>query len=221
MRIGSLPVGTRGFDCNTTVTPAMAHAFFNAPQAYRFGVRYVRRTTPHTFDLSAVEIQTFLGAGLGLQVVQHVAPPGWSPNGGLGQSYGGIAAQEAVQIELPSGVQLWCDLEGVKKGVPAQDVIDFCNAWHDAVKAAGYAPGLYVGDSCGLTAEQLYFKLKFGRYWSAYNLNRDQYPVVRGVCMRQLAYPEPDTRVRGITVEYDENIIVADRQGGTPMLLLP
>jgi hypothetical protein len=124
-------------------------------------------------------------------VVQHVAMPGWHPTGSLGASYGAIAAEESRMVGVPQGVAVWCDLEGVARRdehgdrTDPRDVISFCNEWHDAVKLAGYDPGLYVGDSCILNAHQLYYNLKFRRYWSAYNLNRDQFPEVRGVCMWQ------------------------------------
>lgn len=218
MAIGTLPDGTRGFDANARVTAPLARAFHDA--GYRFAVRYVRRAKRHGFDLTAREVGDLLGAGLGLMIVQHVAPPGWRPDAALGAAYGAIAAQETQAIGVPGGVTLWCDLEGVAAGVPSADVIGFCNAWYTAARAAGYEPGLYVGDSPGLDADQLYRRLRFRRYWAAYNLNRDQYPAVRGVQMLQRAAKHADL-VPGCPFQFDVDLIEADRKGDRPVLLLP
>jgi hypothetical protein len=217
--LGHLPNGTKGFDCNVRLSPAIARLFYHA--GYRFAVRYVRRAQPNNHDLNAAEILGLLDAGLGLSVVQHVAPPGWMPSAMLGAQYGATAAEEAQAAGVPHGVTLWCDLEGVDHTADARAVIGFCNAWYARVLAIGYEPGLYVGDSCGLTATQLYYNLLFARYWRAYNLNEDQVPVVRGVCMRQRPFPAPAARVSGVRFEYDENVISADRFGDSPTLLLP
>jgi hypothetical protein len=217
--LGKLPPGTRGFDCNARVTPDAAKRM--AAAGYRFAVRYVRRSQQHDYDINAGEILSLLNAGLGVMIVQHVALPGWMPSAALGAAYGGVAAGEAHAAGLPRGVTLWCDLEGVDPDADAVSVIGFCNAWYDRAKAAGYEPGLYVGDSCGLTAQQLYRNLRFGLYWSSYNLNADNVPAVRGVCMKQRAYPAPEKRVAGVPFEYDEDVITGDALGGSPTLLLP
>jgi hypothetical protein len=216
--LGHLPAGTKGFDCNTTVTADAARRFYDA--GYRFAIRYVRRAQHHAYDMTVRELADLLRAGLGVMVVQHVAPPGWVPTAGLGRLYGETAALEANEAGVSAGCTLWCDLEGVAKGVPHADVIAFCNAWYGAARSGGYSPGLYVGDSCGLTATELYHRLKFRRYWSAYNLNRDEFPAVRGVQMRQHAAIVSD-RVPGIPYEFDVNLIGRDAMGDSPHLLLP
>jgi hypothetical protein len=227
MKIGSLGMGSRGLDCNQPLTTADLENIrrWNAKRGdalqYRFAIRYIRRTTQHDYDVSCSEISRIFTAGLGLMLVQHVAPEGWRPSSQLGAEYGATAASEALSVLYPAGATLWCDLEGVAAKVPAADVIAYCNAWYDAVVGAGYLPGLYVGDSCGLNASDLYYKLKFTLYWSAYNLNRDNYPVVRGVAMRQLAYPKPADRVTGLDFQYDEDLIIGDAKNSFPVLALP
>jgi len=217
--IGTLPVGSRGFDCNARVTLSQARAFQSA--GYKFVVRYVRRSTKHDYDLSAGELVGLLNSGLAVMVVQHVAAEGWSPTVALGTAYGAIAAQEASVVGYPRGCILWCDLEGVQPDADARDVIGFCNAWFDAVRVVGYDAGLYVGWRCGLTADQLYYKLKFRRYWSGYNLDDDQVPSVRGVCMVQGEYPPLSERVKGIPFEYDVDEITGDHFNNVPTLLIP
>lgn len=221
MKIGALPDGARGFDANQRITPLQARDAVN--KGYSFAMRYVRRGQSNDHDLTVGEIAGCLQAHLGVGVVQHVAPEGWIPFANLGAAYGAVAAEEARALGIPRGVDVnvWCDLEGVKHGVPAADVIAFCNAWHQRVGEAGYHPGLYVGDSCGLTATQLYRNLRFDRFWRAYNLNADQVPAVRGVCMRQKVAMLEDLVVGLTNQTMDVDIVLADRLGGTPTFMLP
>lgn len=241
--IGTLPKGSLGFDCNTRVSLSQARAFQSA--GYRFVVRYVRRSTKHDYDITAGELVGLLNSGLAVMIVQHVAAEGWLPSAALGTAYGAIAAQEAALVGYPRSCILWCDLEGVSPQAKPEEVIAFCNGWYDAVRLAGFDAGLYVGYGCGLTADQLYYKLKFRRYWGAYNLNSDSVPSVRGTCMEQLAYPpaslnshtvdkymakydvDEETatalakRVVGIPFQYDTDIITGDHFNNVPTLLIP
>jgi hypothetical protein len=91
-------------------------------------------------------------------------------------------------------------------------VIAFLNNWHDQVGTAGYTPGLYVGYDAGLSASDLYRRLKFEHYWSAYNLKHDQYPATRGVQMKQAL----QERLAGIL--FDPDTIQKDALGGLPLM---
>jgi hypothetical protein len=211
------PDGVRGFDTSESVTASAASALHN--HGYRFCVRYVRRDKPHASALSSKEATSLLNAGLGLMVVQYVeSESAWTPTAHKGSLNGGIAASETAKLEIPPGVTIWCDLEGVKAGTPARNVIDYCNQWHSAVIGAGYVPGLYVGYHAGLTPMQLYRSLRFTHYWGAYNLNADQYPAVRGLQMKQ-AQPQPDDSLTGLGLNFPEDRVSADALGGQPTLL--
>jgi hypothetical protein len=207
--------GLRGFDCNQHLSVYAAAQF--RMRGYRFAVRYVPRHKANPGDLSGSEAAGILGAGLGLMIVQHVLNPGWAPTGALGKEYGAFAAQSAVDIGVRFGTTLWCDLEGVGEdkpndGIDPRDVIAFLNNWHDLVGTAGYTPGLYVGYDAGLSAGDLYKRLKFEHYWSAYNLNADQFPAVRGVQMKQFL----QQRLDGIL--YDPDTVQRDLLGGLPLM---
>lgn len=211
--LSTAPEGARGIDANSPITADVAQALLAA--GFSFVVRYVPRTLRHTYDITAAEVETILGAGLGLMLVQHVAPEGWAPSASLGRTYGETAAREAKVVGYPAGAVLWCDLEGVKLGTPAATVVAYCSAWHAAVAAAGYEPGLYVGYGAGLTADELYHALPFTRYWSAYNLDRDRYPAVRGVQMRQgVLYGA----LPGVRFPVDLDTIQSDAMGDRPPL---
>jgi hypothetical protein len=208
--IQKAPAGVRGFDANTPISSQAAQDFFSA--GFRFCLRYVGRTQMASHDLSAQEAEGILAAGLALMPVQHVEEPGWHPTGDLGAEYGRNAATVAQQIGFPAGVNVWCDLESVSTHAAAQDVIAYCNAWSDAVTAAGFAPGLYVGYGPGLTGQQLHDDLRFDSYWAAYNVDGVSTPRPRGW---QLIQSEGHGTIAGISTEdYDADTTQTDSRGG-------
>jgi hypothetical protein len=213
------PSRVKGFDTNVVVTPNAAAAF--VAHGYRFCIRYVGRRKASANDLTHDEGASLLEAGLGLMVVQHVeSEDGWTPTPDKGGSYGAEAAKECNQIGVPSGVCVWCDLEGVALGTAAEDVVGFCNAWHSAVAAEGFVPRLYVGWHPGLNRTQLYRSLRFTHYWGAYNLNSDQAPAVRGLQMKQ-AESKPLDHVPSFDFLFQTDLIRADALGGRPTLVAP
>lgn len=216
----------RGFDCNTTV--GLVHGQKMRRADFRFVMRYVRRSEWHSFDVTANEIANLLRADLAVGVVQHVAPPGWRPTKRLGRVYGHVAAEEAGGAGYALGSTLWCDLEGVSSQSSKSEIIDFCNAWYDEAIAAGYRAGLYAGWDCGLTPDELYYRLRFKAYWSAYNLAdywaslemRASEPSVRGAQLLQREARVAD-RVPGIPFSFDVNELHVDKKGELPVFMLP
>jgi len=104
-------------------------------------------------DITPERLRGILDAGLGLFLIQHCFNPGWHASGELGEELGTNARRNAQLVGYGEGAVLVPDLEGCAS--VGQPVIDFCNAWVDQVKAV-FTPLLYVGFSCGLSAEQLY-----------------------------------------------------------------
>jgi hypothetical protein len=200
---GAAP-GVCGFDADTVITADLAHQF--SAQGYRFCVRYVSRGPESPEDLSNQEASDILDAGLALMPVQHVRAPGWSPTGSLGQQDGTAAASNAGLVGFPPGVNVWCDLEGVDSATEAQAVIDYCQAWHEAVDAAAFVPGLYVGSQAILTGQQL-FALPFQHYWRSQSRVPDI--PTRGYQMIQFF---PSVTVNGIAIDVD--VIQTDEEGG-------
>jgi hypothetical protein len=203
--------GSLGYDTDEVVTAAVAGLFVQ--QGYAFCLRYLSIGTPQDQgDLSTAEAQDILNAGLALMPVQHVLEAGWAPTLARGQSYGANAAANAQEVGFPAGVCVWCDLEGVAQGTPAQDVVDYCTAWYQAVAAAGYVAGLYVGSGCILNGEQLY-ALPFANYWQS----ASETPNLsgRGYQMQQRFVPQ---RVNGIGI--DANQTHVDSEGGRAMWLV-
>jgi hypothetical protein len=207
-----LQAGARGFDANSALDASQATRM--AETGYTFAIRYIRRQNAAASDLTAAEISVLQSVGLSCMAVQHVeSESSWIANGDKGLVNGEAAAVACKELQLPAGVSVWCDLEGVDPSVPAADVEAYCRAWYDAVQAVGMLPGLYVGWNAGLNAEQLY-ALPFTRYWRAYNLNSDQAPATRGCCMSQaLAMPADDPLDLGIDVD----TVTVDALGGLPV----
>jgi hypothetical protein len=197
--VQSAPSGVLGVDTDTPLSFDTAQKLRQL--GYRFCARYLSLSTPqHSGDLSTQEASDILRAGLALVPIQHVLSPGWSPDRDMGTRHGQAALQNARALGIPPGVNVWCDLEGIAHGTSTQSIIDYCNAWYDAVDddGAGYVPGLYVGYDVFLNSHQLYWKLRFQHYWSAPNAM----PVeTRGYQMIQLL--PLDRESAGVRVDVD------------------
>ncbi len=218
--VNAIPAGVHGVDCNQPIDAEGARALF--AKGFRFAVRYVGRFDNLPHDITLDEVETLFDAGLALMIVQHVeSADAWTPNGAKGRAYGRAAAAHCQTITMPPGATVWCDLEGVAPGTPDGDVIAFAREWYAAVAVAGYRPGLYVGWHCGLTPLQLYQNLQFTRYWAAYNLNADQYPTGRGVCMKQHE-AKPGDLPAGFQVDgFDTNTVLLDAFNALPSAYAP
>ncbi len=188
-----------GFDSNTVISSALAQQFY--AQGYKFCIRYLSLGAEAAKDLSTQEATDILNSGLALMPVQHVRYPGWTPNQALGQQDGQNAGSNAQAVGFPAGVNVWCDLEGVNPAAQPQDVIDHCQAWYQAVSAAGYVPGLYVGSAAILTGQQLY-SLSFQHYWRSQSKVPDI--PTRGYQLVQL-YPSITINGVGIDVDIAQN----------------
>lgn len=202
--------GLKGFDTVAVITAATAAQFVQS--GYAFCIRYLSLGNIQS-DLSHNEALGILNAGLALSVVQRTRRANsWIATGALGASTGTNAANNAKSIGLPNGMVVWCDLETPDPTTPAQGVIDYCQAWYNAVKAAGYVPGLYVGAGAILTGQQLYSNLSFQHYWHSQSKVPDV--AVRGYQMIQ-AYPS--VNVNG--VEIDTDTTMNDNKGGAVLWL--
>jgi hypothetical protein len=203
--VQSAPSGMLGFDADTPIKSDIAEQFYNS--GYRFCLRYLSLGGAESSgDLTVEEVEGILNAGLALMPVQHVRRAGWLPCGNLGAEYGTHAGSHAKSIGFPAGVNLWCDVEGISSSTTAADVIAYCDAWYDAVLAAEYVPGLYVGANSILSGEQ-FSKLKFQHYWKSESKVPDL--PGRGYQMIQTLVEQP---VHGIAIDKDET--KTDSKGG-------
>jgi hypothetical protein len=184
-------------------------------------MRYVGRTSAHEGDLTGPEVALIRKSGLALGIVQHVeSDTSWLPTGEKGMQYGTMAAFQCAALGIAKRTTVWLDLEAVAPKTPRDMILAYCNTWSRIIRSSGYQPGLYVGWHCGLTPRQLFQNLSISRYWAAYNLNKDEYPAVRGVCMRQHAALHANKPI-GIDFEIDTNTVHADALGGLPSFDAP
>ena len=107
--------------------------------------------------ISAARIGYLLAAGVAFMPVTF---------GDIPRHYDGAHAAATCQaLGLPAGVSVWLDCEGLAAWkTPDAELVDACNAWADAVRAAGYSPCLYVGVPEPLTSEEL-SGLRFDAFW--------------------------------------------------------
>src|SRR5205085_2786401 len=115
--------------------------------------------------INAARVKYILDAGMAFMPVT------------LAGEYNDGPADEIGQIKalgLPPGCTVWLDLEGMAafKTKPAE-LIAKINAWADAITAAGYMPGLYVGVPQPLTSDELW-SLRVKRYWRGQGSIRDR-----------------------------------------------
>ncbi len=209
------PSRARGFDTDAPLTAETAAAF--VARGFQFAMRYLARDAAESAapgDLSAAEATLILQAGLALMPVQHVAAAGWVPDAELGSQYGAHAAANARAVGFPDGVSVWLDLEGIRDGTAADEVVAYCNAWYDTVAGAGFLPGLYVGAGAVLDGTALYERLRFQRYWQSGSRVPDV--AQRGYCMVQSTRSQA---LDGVTCDVD--FILADNEGDTPCWLAP
>lgn len=212
-------IGAKGFDTNSPVPDTIAKDFRAA--GYSFAVRYVRREVVRSNDLTREEVKGLLNAGIAVMPVQHVeSETAWTPSDSKGQLWGQNAVLAATECGIAAGTTLWLDLEGVAPGIQHEDIIRYCNYWYDRVFRAGFQPGIYVGWHARLTPVELYRRLKFTRYWGAFNLNEDQYPAVCGICMKQ-GVPKPRDLVPTFRWPIDTNKVVGDKLGRVPTMFAP
>ncbi len=204
-----------GFDTVWRLT-SLAPVFYHS--GFRFCVRYISRAdfvseeTEGAGSLSAAEAKAILGAGLALMPVQY-AKLGYQPSAAGGAQLGANAAKNATKLGIPEGCTVWCDAEAFAADASTNDAVAFVNAWHEAVDAGGYRPGIYVGPNSKLTTAVLYSELKFQSYWKSAsyvgNVN------TRGYQMMQSLHQ----KIHGITVDFDVTAI--DSKKGRPYWLQP
>lgn len=211
--------GARGFDLNQPVKHELAERFYRT--GYRFVLRYVPRLTPKSHDLTNAELETLHTCGLAVMPVQHVlSESSWMPTANRGSAYGKTAGEYSELVGVDKGTNVWLDLEGVAPGVPAAETITYCNNWYDKVASFGFTPGIYVGWNCGLNASELYYRLKFKHYWGAYNLNRDEWPAVRSLQMKQKLANKQERAEVGFD-PFNVDLISGDKLGNFPKVCAP
>ena len=187
-----------GIDTVATLTAENVSAFM--ANGYSFVVRYLG-------SLTTIEVDTILNSGMAVMPVTYSRAVGWSPSAALGVSDGNLALTHLTHLNLPKGVTVWCDLEGVSG--TSSDSIAYANAWASIIQTAGYVAGVYVGADIPLNSEELY-KLNVHAYWQSCSVVPEV--DVCGYMMIQLS--PPDVILNGVEVDVD--VIEQDHSGRLP-----
>lgn len=177
------PYGLLGVDTASVVSSDRAKELYAA--GYRYCARYVELGAPNPNPrnlppLTQSEASALRAAGLAIVLVQY---HGSTMTSAQGTADGQAAANNALALGAPRGMNLFCDIEAVSSS-GADAVIAYCNAWYNAVSASGFVPGLYVGADSGLSQSQI-DALPFRYYWRSASLVPN---VSRGYQLLQL-YP--------------------------------
>lgn len=197
--------GAVGVDTVLRFTPQLAKRFKAA--GFDFIVRYLEA-------LTVAERDAILDADLALLCCGYSCRAGWMPTSDLGTFHAKHLIDHARKCFLPSGMSLFCDLEGPHPSAGALSVIAYVNAWAEVIQGEGYKAGLYVGYGVPLSPYQLYWHLKVTGYWHACSHVQDV--AVRGYQMVQRV-PGNQT-ICGVLVDVDQ--IQADQKGDTPSWLI-
>ncbi len=199
---------------NTLVQPAFvgARGIDSEPFSHSCDPAHCRALKGSGIDfvvlyLSAVTsgmLQNILSAGLAFMPVTYA-----------NRFDGAAAVKQCEVLGLPRGVTVWLDLEGKNVWtMNPQELISKINGWADAVRAAGFEAGLYIGSPQPLTGEEL-FALHVTRYWKAPSNVIDRNGKLTqpscGFCMYQLW----DSR-NWAGVWSDLNFVQKDIQGRLP-----
>jgi hypothetical protein len=204
MNVVPIVPGSRGLDTDTPISASLAKTLYALK--FDFVVRYLS-------DVTVSELGAILASGLGLALVTHARAPGWLPTEAMGVADGAADVAHLKALGVPPGMVLFVDLEGA--GGSDVDTMAWANARSKAIVDAGYIAGLYVGDRCVLSAQQLYGLPEVSRYWKAYNAGIPE--VMCGFCMLQL-FP-PDQTVAGLQIDLD--VAQSDYKSRLAMMLRP
>jgi Domain of unknown function (DUF1906) len=174
--------GARGTDSLQTVDATAAQGL--KASGVDFVIHYLGTVTSPIVD-------TILNAGLAFMPVTRAD-----------RFDGPAAVAELAALGLPSGCAVWLDVEAVSSIDPTS-LKQQINSWAEAIIAAGFEAGLYVGAGCPLTSVELY-QLKVTRYWKSQSKVIDRNGQLAepgcGWCMIQLF---PSITWAGVLVDVD------------------
>ncbi|MBX7078570.1 MAG: DUF1906 domain-containing protein [Nannocystaceae bacterium] len=213
--IASVASAILGFDTATPLSPSQARSL--RASGFGFCARYLKRTPSEQPPASGPaltldEAHGVLGSGLALIPVQYGSST-LVPDASGGTAVGEAAAINAAALGIPVGVTIWCDLEWAPDvAADPSSTIAYANAWHDAVVAAGFRAGLYVGPNLPLGGVQL-GELAFRSYWKS--ASGVPWPVPRGFQLLQ----GDAIAIAGTTV--DPDVACDDAQGDRLVWWMP
>ena len=184
--------GLLGFDSLNVETPAQIACLSAA--GYSFDLVNTNGTN------WADEYNAAAAAGMDVVLFQGYDPTTW-PDNTQGTTRGAIAGQKAGDVGYPKGSQIFLNLENNTNSTAAT-AIQWVTNWANAIRAAGYTPGVYVGAPQVLSQAQVN-ALPVSVFWRSASSSAPQAGagfVVRQTAVTQSACGIPngiDTDVAG------------------------
>jgi hypothetical protein len=127
MRVVPAKIGARGIDSLPFSQGGSSAQAAALASGIDYVVGYLGAVTPE-------RLADVLEAGLAFMAVTFA-----------GVFDGNATVAQCKALGLPLGCTIWTDLEGERSLHEPEGLKARINAWADAVSAAGYEPGLYVG----------------------------------------------------------------------------
>jgi Domain of unknown function (DUF1906) len=213
LKIVKIPVGAVAIDFLGPPSEVEVEAFsmFTLPGTqtrFTFAIRYLENLTPEECDW-------WLSRGMGLAVVGESRANGWTPSAGAGSADGMREVARARALNLPSGSQLWCDLEEPINTHTPMMLSDYGHAQCDVITRSGFVPSAYIGSGLNASPNEL-LALPYLGYW--HSLSEVQ-NVIIGFEMVQL-YPTMTLLLSTGERAVDLDIVQQDKRGRQPTMIV-
>ncbi len=189
--------GLKGFDSLNVETPAQIACLSAA--GYSFDLVNVATTG------WAAEYQAAAAGGMDILPFQGYYQPSW-PSAANGTVRANQAITSAQGVGYPRGSQIFLNLENNTNSTAAT-AIQWVTNWANAIRAAGYTPGVYVGEPQILSAAQV-SALPVSVFWRSASSQAPQ--AAAGFVVRQTAVSQPAC---GITGGIDIDVTSQDVHG--------
>lgn len=168
--------------------------------------RYVERTSsrPEGFQVS---------------LLTYSRPNGWVPSAATGTQDATRALDVVHSLGVPTGLNLWDDVEGPSQAVSYTAIIEHVDAHALPISRAGDIPGPYIGWGTQLSSEEWYARPNDHAYWKAGGITRDRFAkAVEPARGWQFVQGLPfDQRVGPAVVDFDAAF--QDQRGSRAMVI--
>lgn len=195
-----------------TVYTAVALAGFTLPGTQtkpHFVCRYIE-------NMTVQEIAILHSVDLGIVLVSEAHPAlQWDPTATLGGADGLRVVTKCRGLAIPSGADVWCDLESPIVTATNDDITHYAKGWCDVVNASLKGKG-YVGAGLPSSPQQLY-QMPYQGYW--HSLSNVQ-PVANVDYQMIQLFPSITLQLPTGPLEVDLNVVQQDKRGRLPTMLV-
>jgi hypothetical protein len=211
VKVQSATLGALGFGTNAHLTADISGKILQSEFAFVSRCLQTESTFPSA-GLGSSELQIILAAGLTVIVFQHVASRREGPSAEAGVRDGADAVRAAKALFLPTGTQIWLNIDDFANTSHSGEISDYLFNWFDLVVQDGYVPGLQVG-LCACWTNEMLDSLPFNFFWRI-GSGSHAYPS-SGYCLVQSASPSYIFE----DLHYERDVVQLDNHGSRPTWL--